>query len=263
MKSVGVMVALVAVCDIALAESIPLPMPRPVPADTAQPVPSAEAPAAPSACFLRLTSKFADASALPPMTGAGGCGAEDVVRLEAIILADKSRVAVTPPAVVRCSLAEAIAQWVREDVVPAVRPFGSPLKTLDNYASYDCRGRNRVAGARLSEHGKANALDMRSIKLADGKALGFTDVHVGKDLRSGLMQTACARFTTVLGPGSDGYHEDHVHIDLAERRSGYRICHWDVREPGEQPVVEVDVDAKAKPVPLPRPRPFARAKIRG
>jgi hypothetical protein len=258
-KSMGVMVALVAMCDIALAESIPLPTPRPAPAEAAQPAPSSEEPAAPSACFLRLTSELAVASALPPLKGAGGCGAEDVVRLEAVILADKSRVAVTPPAVLRCSLAEAVARWVREDVVPAVRPFGSPLKTLDNYASYDCRGRNRVAGARLSEHGKANALDMRSVKLADGKVIGLTDVLVAKNLRSGLMQTACARFTTVLGPGSDGYHEDHVHIDLAERRSGYRICHWDVREPGDQPVVDVD----AKQVPLPRPRPFARAKIRG
>jgi hypothetical protein len=54
-----------------------------------------------------------------------------------------------------------------------------------------------------------------------------------------------------------------VHIDLAERRSGYRICHWDVREPGDQPAVNVDVDANTKQVPLPRPRPFARAKIRG
>jgi hypothetical protein len=41
----------------------------------------------------------------------------------------------------------------------------------------------------------------------------------------------CARFTTVLGPGSDWYHEDHVHLDLAERRSGYRICQWEVWEP--------------------------------
>jgi hypothetical protein len=50
----------------------------------------------------------------------------------------------------------------------------------------------------------------------------------------------------VLGPGSDGYHEEHVHVDLAERRGGYRICEWDVREPGET----------ADMVPLPRPRPI-------
>ena len=35
----------------------------------------------------------------------------------------------------------------------------------------------------------------------------------------------------MLGPGSDWYHEDHVHLDLAERRSGYRICQWDIWDP--------------------------------
>ena len=47
----------------------------------------------------------------------------------------------------------------------------------------------------------------------------------------GLRESACHRFTTVLGPGSDGHHEGHIHLDVAERRHGYRICEWDVREP--------------------------------
>jgi hypothetical protein len=58
----------------------------------------------------------------------------------------------------------------------------------------------------------------------------------------------------VLGPGSDGYHEDHVHVDLAERRGGYRMCQWDVREPGEE------LAASATNVPLPRPRPTVSVK---
>ena len=41
----------------------------------------------------------------------------------------------------------------------------------------------------------------------------------------------CARFSTVLGPGSDGYHEDHIHLDLMERRNNYKICQWDVWDP--------------------------------
>ena len=69
----------------------------------------------------------------------------------------------------RCSMAEAIAAWVREDVAAAVQDLGARLASIDNYASYDCRGRNNIAGAKLSEHGKANALDIRSVKLADGK----------------------------------------------------------------------------------------------
>jgi hypothetical protein len=51
----------------------------------------------------------------------------------------------------------------------------------------------------------------------------------------------------VLGPGSDGFHEEHIHVDLAERRSGNRLCHWEVREP--------DAAIGGSPVPLPRPRP--------
>jgi hypothetical protein len=136
---------------------------------------------------------------------------EDVVRLEAVLLPDKTRIAVMPPAIVRCTFAEAVVHWVREDVAPSLRALGSPLRSIDNYAAYDCRGVNRVAGAKLSEHGRANALDMRSFKLANGTAVELTDPQVSKDFRLDLRRRTCARFATVLGPGSDGYHENHIH----------------------------------------------------
>ena len=259
MKLVLALIVLTVACDLALARAVPLPRPRPVEAptasvpDTTEPTQS-EAPAPPSACRLRLTTDWAIAPSLPHLTGAGECGVDDVVHLEAVVLADKTRVAVTPPATMRCSFAEAIVHWVREDVVPAVRALdGATLKSVDNYASYDCRGRNRIVGAKLSEHGKANALDIRSLKLGNGTVVGLTDANVAKEFREGLKKVTCARFNTVLGPGSDGYHEDHVHVDLAERRSGYRMCQWDVREPGEEPAVVAHV-------PLPRPRPSVTVK---
>ena len=74
----------------------------------------------------------------------------------------------------------------------------------------------------------------------------LTDVAVARGVRERLRASACARFMTVLGPGSDGYHEEHVHVDLAERHGGYRLCQWEIREPAE-----------TAGVPLPRPRPFA------
>jgi hypothetical protein len=184
---------------------------------------------------------------LPALTGSGECSVDDAVRLEAVWLADKTRVAVTPPAVLRCIFAEAIVHWVREDLALAARSLGSPLKSIDNYAAYDCRGRNRIVGVRLSEHGKANALDIRSLKLANGTVVELTDPHVTKELRERLRKNACARFMTVLGPGSDGYHENHIHVDLAERAGGHRMCQWDVREVGEE----------VAQVPLPPPRPAA------
>jgi extensin-like protein len=185
--------------------------------------------------------------------GPGECAADDVVELETILLPNKAHVVVTPAAMLRCSLAEAIAQWVREDVAPRVRVFDSSLKSLDNYASYDCRGRNRVAGATLSEHGKANALDIRSLKLMNGRVVKLTDPEVSRDFRESLRRSACVRFATVLGPGSDGYHEDHIHVDLAERRNAQHLCQWDVREPDTDNVVV------ETPVPLPRPRPAHRS----
>ena len=249
-------VVLAATCEVAAAQAVPLPRPRPVQAAIVPaPNPSQpEEPAPPSACRLRLTAELAVAPSLPPLAGPGECGADDIVRLEAVVLPDKTRVAVTPPATLRCSFAEAIVHWVREDVAPAARTLDAALKSIDNYASYDCRGRNRVVGAKVSEHGRGNALDMRSLRLANGKVIGLTDPEVAKDFREGLRKSTCARFNTVLGPGSDGYHENHVHVDLAERRSGHRMCQWEVREPGPQ------LAAGAEQVPLPRPRPTASVK---
>jgi hypothetical protein len=190
---------------------------------------------------------------LPPIIGPGECGAVDVVRLDAIVLPDHTKVAVTPPATLRCVMAEAVVHWVREEVAPAAGKLRAPLRGLENYDSFECRGRNRVAGAKISEHGHANALDVKSLKLADGAVIGPTDVNVERSFRESMRQSACARFNTVLGPGSDGYHENHIHIDLAERQNGYRICHWDVRDP--QPPKSETI---AEDVPLPRPRPTAR-----
>ena len=126
-------------------------------------------------------------------------------------------------------MAEAVVHWIRDDVNLAVQEFAGPIASLNIDAAFECRGRNRVPGAQLSQHGLGNALDVRGLTLADGKRLDLTDTAVAKELRLRLWAAACARFTTVLGPGSDGYHENHVHFDIVQRRSGYRICQWEVR----------------------------------
>ena len=222
---------------------MPLPRPRPAAAPAAGPTVAAE----PSPCQLRLaTTGHAVFSALPPLTGPGECGAPDVVRLDAVVMPDRTRVAFMPPPTLRCTMADAVATWVRDEIGPAAASLGAPLRAIENYDSYDCRGQNRVKGAKLSEHGKANALDIRSVKLADGKVVRLTDLAVARTFRERIRQSACVRFMTVLGPGSDGYHEEHVHVDLAERHGDYRICQWEMREP-----------APTADVPLPRPRPYA------
>jgi hypothetical protein len=202
--------------------------PAPAPGDRPAAPAATPAPPPPSACRLALTDAVAIAPSIPDIHGAGGCGGEDLVRLEAIVLPDKRRVAVTPAAILRCRMASEIADWVRTDVAPMAAGLGSAISGLDNFDSFECRGRNRVAGAPLSEHGRANALDVRALKLADGRSISLTDRTVPRELRENVLHSVCARFVTVLGPGSDGYHEDHIHLDLMERHNNYKICHWEV-----------------------------------
>jgi hypothetical protein len=128
-------------------------------------------------------------------------------------------------------MASAIADWIRTDIEPLALSLGSDISVLDNFDSFECRGRNRVVGGLLSEHGRANALDVRALKLANGQSIGLTDRTVPRELRESVLHSVCARFSTVLGPGSDGYHEDHIHLDLMERHNNYKICQWNVWDP--------------------------------
>jgi len=241
--------ALLALAAEAAAQGVPLPRARPADAPQTIPLPplrpailpTPTEPPPPSACQIRLPD-IAAAEIIPPVIGTNGCGIDDAVKLSAVKTRDNGRIAIAPPATLRCSTAEAIAHWLRDDVAPIAATLGAPLASVTNFAAYECRGRNRVVGALISEHGKGNALDIRALTLANGKHYEPTDVAVSKDARERLKASACARFSTVLGPASDGYHENHVHVDLAERRSGYRICQWAVRDASEL-------------IPLPRERP--------
>ena len=232
---------------IARGVVVPLPKPRPAeapaieadkPAEGKQTPVEADRPAEhaapapqPSACRLALSEAIAIAPSIPDIHGAGGCGGADLVRLEAVVLPDKHLVAVKPAAILRCAMASAIADWVRTDIVALAASLGSTITDLDNFDSFECRGRNRVAGAPLSEHGRANALDVRSFKLANGRSISLTDRTVSRELRESVLHSVCTRFSTVLGPGSDWYHEDHIHLDLMARHNDYKICQWNVWDP--------------------------------
>jgi hypothetical protein len=234
------------------------PLPRPRPSSDASGEPHAPAGKTPTACQLRLTPDRAMFEPLGAITGAGECGGPDVVLLKRVLTKERLSVEISPAATLRCETAEAIVDWIREDLAGQAADLGSVLAGIENLDSFECRGQNRVAGAKLSEHGRANALDISAVKLKSGHLVRPTDPAVSMDFRIAMRRAACARFTTVLGPGADGYHEDHIHIDLAERRSGYRICQWDIRDdlraPGD--------DAQQTAIPLPRRKPVAAGIMR-
>jgi hypothetical protein len=219
---------LLAEIAMAVAE-IPLPRPRPadLPGDqtlTTNPQPSV--------CQQQLGG-FAEFKALPPVNGPSECLATDVVALDSVSLPDKRHVMLWPPATLRCPMAEVIALWLRDDVAPVIATLGTSLRGVETLDSFVCRGRNGAKGGKISEHGRANALDVSALKLADGRTIGLTDERVPKSLRENLRQSACKRFMTVLGYGADAYHESHVHLDLLARTNNYRICEWDVLDVAE------------------------------
>lgn len=248
----------------AIAAVAPLPQPRPPlrPQPNASPrLALASVGAAPleglrdglseeaAGCPELAALDYAIATPRGPLQGPGSCGTAAAVTLSGVVLADGSRLAIQPAATLSCPMAAAVARWVREDLAPEAVRHGHPLVVLENYASYDCRGRNRDPAALLSEHGRANALDVRGFEEAGGRKWRIGTAEAPPDLLVELKRSACARFMTVLGPGSDGFHEDHVHVDLAPRRNGWTICQWD----------KIGTAVAGAPLP-PRPRQTAALK---
>ncbi|MEQ8824902.1 MAG: extensin family protein [Filomicrobium sp.] len=166
-----------------------------------------------------------------PMSRLGGpgvCGAIQPFKMKA---ADYGRVSFKPAAVLRCSMVNSVDDWVRNAIAPlAIKHLGSPVVRMRVAASYACRTRNHVFGAKLSEHGLANALDVSAFYLADGRKVtirrGWRGSSGERAFLRAVHASACKRFTTVLGPNSDRYHQDHFHVDLARHNKAgtYRVC---------------------------------------
>ena len=161
-------------------------------------------------------------------------------------------------------MAEAVAQWITKDVAPTIASLGTSLHSIETLDSFDCRPRNGIAGAQISEHGRANALDVRSFTLTNGSIVELTNASVSKSLRERMRDSACVRFSTVLGNGADAYHDTHVHIDLMERSNHYKICQWEVLDAAQTAALAAKKAAALATsipapmiepnVPIPRPR---------
>jgi hypothetical protein len=174
------------------------------------------------------------------------CGIEHPLTLKAIVLADKRQIRLEPPVAMRCRLAGAVAAWIVEDVAPIVATAGPPLAALSGVGAYECRGRNGIAGERLSEHAIGNAFDISGLKLADGSIMSVQE-QKNVQLFEKIRASACTRFTTVLGPGADASHKTHLHVDLQERRGGYKMCQWDVAPPAPAAANEADPSPDKRP----------------
>ncbi len=139
-----------------------------------------------------------------------GCGVEEPVQITAV-----DGIQLSMAATMDCTTANALAQWVDQGLRPA---FDKPVVGIQVAGHYICRTRNHIRGARISEHGRGKAIDISGIIFADGTVMTVAN-NWNRAMRA-AYQAGCGIFGTTLGPGSDGYHEDHMHFDTASHRNG-------------------------------------------
>ncbi|MBT8418192.1 MAG: extensin family protein [Silicimonas sp.] len=157
------------------------------------------------------------AEKLGRVPGPGACGVENALRVT-----EAAGIRLTTPATLSKRAADRLNFWLAERAVPEIGNKGGGLVAIRVASHYACRTRNSRPGARLSEHGKGNAIDISAFILADGTRLSVQDDWTGPNSRMmrRLHASACGPFGTVLGPNADRHHHDHFHFDVADYRSG-------------------------------------------
>ena len=138
-------------------------------------------------------------------------------------------IAFAPTATLACPIISALDGWIAGSVQPAAAKwFGVPVAEIKQISAYSCRGMNGQRGARISEHAFGNALDIAAFVLADGRKITVKDGWRGAPEEQGFLRdvqgAACGQFSTVLAPGSNRFHYDHIHVDLARHRGGRAYC---------------------------------------
>ena len=139
------------------------------------------------------------------------------------------QVSMKPAATLACPIVSALDRWLSDSVQPAaMRWFGVRVVEIKQISAYSCRGMNGNPHAHISEHAFGNALDIAAFTLADGRRITVKGGWRGMPEEQGFLRdvqgAACQQFNTVLAPGSNAHHEDHIHVDLMRRSSRRIIC---------------------------------------
>ena len=245
----------------AAGKEMPVPAPKPKPADDrekrkpepapaeAKPEPPADkpVPAAPNetpketvappppspaeifhGCLSEMRSAGMEFQVLDKVTE-GRCTLEGAVALQSVVTPG-GKVELPAHPRLLCTFAMKFGRWITETAAPIIAAHaGASLKTVATGPGLECRNRNGESSGKTSEHAKGNAIDVASFELTDRRRITVGDADMEIPLAvalKGLRTSACGYFTTVLGPGSNEAHKDHLHFDLGlhGRSDNYRIC---------------------------------------
>jgi hypothetical protein len=226
--------------------AVPVPSPRPVtlgapsssPAgaapnrDQKQPAQTDDAERDDEACLARLRAgdvRF-DIPAMP-VAAKASCAIEVPVRLKSITARARTVTEVHLPEepVVSCQFAERLTAWLGNLVAPLIAGrMSTDLRAVHTGPGYECRNRNGAATGKLSAHAVGQAIDISAFELSSGKSIPMKPDgdETMRNVVDSVRTAACGWFTTVLGPGADAAHTDHLHVDIAPHGTSdrYRIC---------------------------------------
>ncbi|MDQ0321266.1 hypothetical protein QO002_003404 [Pararhizobium capsulatum DSM 1112] len=180
-----------------------------------------------AACMAELKAIGAEFEPVDRIDDGSGCGIDKPIKLTTVL----PGVVLKPEGTMRCETALELARWTKEAVFPAAKAAlesDGQLTTINQASSYICRLRNNAKTGKISEHARGNAIDIASFTFKSGKTIAIEPRDEDSTL-SGAFQRAvtasgCLYFETVLDPGSDEAHENHLHFDVLQRRGGYRYC---------------------------------------
>lgn len=119
--------------------------------------------------------KSLDAVTIPePPMRQGACGAPAPVRL--ISVGRKPEVSLSPPPLVTCDMVQALHGWITRDVQPAAKKtLAAQVVKIELMSDYSCRNAYGSRHGKLSEHARANALDIRGFLTAKGEMTAFLE----------------------------------------------------------------------------------------
>jgi hypothetical protein len=218
-----------------MAEEPPLPPPRPPELGapekaSGEPSPPAPTEGAASACLARLIAGGASAEAAStPTTSVGGCRIDEPVRLSSITVTGGDIVSLPDRPLLACEFAAVLSNYVRLIVAPLGQAaLHADVAAIETGPGYQCRTQDHIAGAKISAHAKGLAVDFVAIAFADKRRV-MVERQTNADEASyfrAIRTAACGWFMTVLGPGSDAFHANNMHLDIERHGSSgsYRIC---------------------------------------
>lgn len=204
------------------SEETPLPPTRPAELSGEAALKLTIAPPDDAECLRNLDGLGVKYQKMTPIVN-GQCSIANPLTVSAL----GNGIAIGPPQTMVCRLAEGLMRWTAEVQQTAEKELGDTLKGFTLGGTYVCRGQNHGAEAQLSEHAFANAVDVMGFTFAKRAPIAVGKLPEGSKeavFLAAVRTKACDLFTTVLGPGSDEAHGNHLHLDERERKVGYRLC---------------------------------------